>query len=456
MKIITRFAPSPTGDLHIGSARTALFNYLFSKHHNGKFLLRIEDTDKKRSTQEAIDVILEGMKWLGLNWDDKVIFQTDNISKHVEIAMQLLANGNAYKCFLSTEELNILREESRKNGKKIVSPWRNKDTSQYPKNKEFVVRIKVPEGETIINDIVQGEVKIRNEIIEDFIILRSDLTPTYMLSSVVDDFDMAITHVIRGDDHLNNTAKQILIYQAMNWNIPKFAHIPLIHAEDGSKLSKRHGALSVMEYKNMGYIPQALCNYLLRLGWSHKDDEIIPQDQAIKWFNLEAIGKSAARMDYKKLDYLNSHYLNQMSNDEIIDIIKDKINDLTDLSLKSIKEAIPHIKQRSKNTNDLAQQALIFTLGYEIKINSEFISKFNEHKEIFKEFYILLKSQNDWNRDSLMNQAKEYATKHNIKLGELVYNFRLALTGSNNSPSIFDIMAIIGKEESLKRIEKYV
>jgi len=453
MTIITRFAPSPTGYLHIGSARTAIFNYLFARRHNGKFLLRVEDTDRERSTDLATQAIFSGLKWLGLEWDDKEVYQFANSDRHAEIAKQLLNTGKAYKCYLTKEELEVLREESRKTGKTITSPWRDRD-SQNITNKEFVIRIKAPkEGNTIIHDLVQGDVVTKNEILDDLVLLRSDGTPTYNLAVVVDDHDMNITHIIRGDDHLNNAAKQAMIYEALNWEIPKFAHIPLIHGEDGSKLSKRHGALGVDAYRDLGYLPEAINNYLLRLGWSHGNDEIISRDEAISWFNLESIGKSPARMDFKKLGNVNSHYIKNTDNQRLFDLISEQ-DSLKD-SKAEILKGMDLIKERAKTIVELATMANIFVINSKLDIKPEFLIQIKDEQPTYNEFYKILKNFENWHKDDLMNLYKEYAEANNIKLGKLVMPFRIALTASDASPSIFDIMEIIGKEESLIRMGKF-
>ena len=310
--VVTRFAPSPTGFLHIGGARTALFNWLYAKKHHGKMLLRIEDTDRKRSTQEAIQAILNGLEWLGLQWDEEPVFQSKQSKRHQEIAHRLVEEGKAYYCYATPEQLQQMRDENanKHNNVRSSSYWRDKTSEDFPQDIAPAIRIKIPlEGDTLIKDKVQGDVKIPNNTIEDFVILRSDGSPTYMLSVVVDDHDMGVTHIIRGDDHLTNAAKQILLYKALNWDVPVMAHIPLIHGSDGAKLSKRHGALGVEAYRSMGYLPEALLNYLVRLGWSHKNEEIITQENMIKWFDLEHINKAPARLDFKKLDFINSHYM---------------------------------------------------------------------------------------------------------------------------------------------------
>ena len=352
-QVVTRFAPSPTGYLHIGGVRTALFNWLYAKKNNGKFLLRIEDTDRKRSSKEAINIILEGLEWLGLNFDDTPIYQNNNIKRHREIVQKLLNYGNAYKCWASEEELALMKNKAKKDGSNIGynGLWRDKEPTENEEGKPYTVRFKSEQsGETIVNDNVQGNVIFQNNNIEDFIILRSDGSPTYMLSAVVDDHDMMITDIIRGDDHLNNTAKQIQIYKALNWKVPKFSHIPLIHGDDGSKLSKRHGALRIDYYEKKGFLSEAIKNYLLRLGWSHGDKEIFSETEMIELFNLENIRKSSSRLDIEKLKNLNNHYIKNKSDDELFRIIKLKNKNFEKYQTPILK-ILPEIKIKTKENN---------------------------------------------------------------------------------------------------------
>ena len=450
--IVARFAPSPTGYLHIGSARTALFSYLFAKRHNGKFLLRIEDTDRKRSTDEAIEAILSGLKWLGIEWDDQEVYQFSRSERHKEVALELLSKGKAYKCFLNPEELEKLREESMVSGKPIYSKWRDADPSIHP-DLPYVVRIKAPrEGVTVVEDEVQGRVVTENHTLDDMILLRSDGTPTYMHAVVVDDHDMGVTHVIRGDDHLSNTPRQITIYQAMDWKIPVFAHIPLIHGPDGKKLSKRHGALGVEAYRDMGYLPETICNYLLRLGWSHGNDETISKAQAIEWFNLESIGKSPSRLDFKKLDNLNNHYLQQADNSRVLSLMLEAMPKLSDASKENILKAMDSLKQRANTILDLREMAKIYILEEEIIISEEFKQIVMMKYELIQEFQHQASKLKDWTKESLMELGKDFAQKNNIKLGDLAGVIRILLTGSNASPSVFEIMDILGKAATIKRL----
>lgn len=450
-KIITRFAPSPTGYLHIGGARTALFNYLFAKANNGKFLLRIEDTDRARSTDQAVNAILEGLNWLGIEWDGEAIYQFSRSERHRQVALQLLSEGKAYKCFLSKEELEILREESMRSGKPIESKWRDASASTHPET-PYVIRIKAPkEGITILNDRVQGKVVTENHTLDDMVLLRSDGTPTYMHAVVVDDHDMEVTHIIRGDDHLSNTARQITIYQAMGWNVPEFCHIPLIHGCDGKKLSKRHGALGVDAYKDMGYLPEALCNYLLRLGWSHGNDEIITKLQAIEWFNLESIGKSPSRLDFKKLDNVNSHYLKQSENQHLLSLIDEG---LSDISKNNILKGMDALKQRANTLLELKDAVKIYIIENEVDISEDLYSQIKPKSNLIKSFLKDISSIQDWNKTSLMDVAKLVAEQNDIKLGELAGVIRILLTGSNASPSVFEIMEILGEDVTINRLSK--
>jgi glutamyl-tRNA synthetase len=454
MSVVTRFAPSPTGYLHIGGARTALFNYLFSRHHQGKFLLRIEDTDRARSTKEAVDAIINGLGWLGLGFDDEIIYQFARANRHAEIAKDLIAKGKAYYCYTSQEELAIAREDK---NVRFTSVWRDKDPSLAPKDTKPVVRLKAPQhGDTIINDLIQGSVTISNSQADDMVLLRSDGTPTYMLAVVVDDHDMGITHIIRGDDHLNNAARQMHIYHAMGWQIPKFAHIPLIHGADGAKLSKRHGALGIESYRDMGYLPEALRNYLLRLGWSHGNEEMISIEQAIKWFDLSAVGKSPSRMDFKKLENVNQHYIKETSDkilaDKVIPFIDQPIDDI---SKNRLIKAMKGLKPRAKNLVELADNSLIYLTDFKVEPSQQAIDILPKVESLLTgEIITQLKEQNNWSEEALQLLFKNYCDLKQIKLGDLAQIFRIKLTGSTISPSIFDIMSVLGREETLKRVNR--
>ena len=466
MKIVTRFAPSPTGNLHIGSARTALFNWLFTKNTKGKFLLRIEDTDKARSTEDSINKILDGLKWLDLKWDGEIIYQSKKQKRHSEIANELLDKGLAYKCFCSEDDLNKMREDAKilKKPFRYNRMWRDKNPNDAPKGVNPVIRIKAPtKNETVINDIIQGTIKVSNEEMDDFIIMRSDGTPTYMLSVVVDDHDMNVTHIVRGHDHLTNTFRQNIIYDAMKWNKPKTAHIPLILGSDGSKMSKRHGAIDVEEYKNKGILPNALINYMLRLGWSHGDDEIISLENAIKWFSLEKMGKSPAKFDYDKLISVNSHYILELKNDEIIKFLKNyydkKYNIKLDAaSIDRLNLGLNDIKSRSRDLNQLAEMSLFYCTKFPLTISKKaekYIKKVD--KDIFKELLIVLKNiENDFKKQKIEEIIAKFLIEKGLKLSDIIQYIRAMITGLDVSPRIYDIMEILGYQEMKKRIENFI
>ena len=451
--IVTRFAPSPTGYLHIGGARTALFNYLFAKANNGKFLLRIEDTDRKRSSEKAVNALLDGLKWLGIEWDGEAVYQFSRAERHKEVALELLAKGKAYKCFLSSKELEEMREVSMSNGQVIQSKWRDADPSSHPEDIPYVVRIKAPrEGDTIIDDQVQGRVVTKNDTLDDMVLLRSDGTPTYMHAVVVDDHDMGVTHVIRGDDHLSNAARQITIYNAMGWKLPVFAHIPLIHGPDGKKLSKRHGALGIEGYRDMGYLPESLCNYLLRLGWSHGNDEMINRAQAIEWFNLESIGKSPARLDFKKMDNINNHYLKIADNNILIELLQPHLPNLSAVSKNNILKGLDSLKQRSNTLVELANMANIYIIENDIIIPNDLKKIVMSRYELIQEFQHQSSKISNWNKVLLMEFAKKFSLENKIKLGDLAGLLRILLTGTTASPSVFEIMSILGVEKTGMRL----
>jgi len=457
-QIITRFAPSPTGDLHIGSARTALFNWLLARRHGGKFLLRIEDTDFERSTPEATKSILSGLSWLGIDWDGEPISQRSLQTRHKQVVTQLLDSNKAYKCFSTKEEILENRESAKKSGNSTLfkSPWRNADKSQHP-NEPYSVRLKTPEHETLkINDKVQGEVSWSNNQLDDMILLRSDGTPTYMLAVVVDDHDMGVTHIIRGDDHLSNAGRQKLIYQALGWPVPIFAHIPLIHGEDGKKLSKRHGALDINSYAEMGYIPEGVINYLCRLGWSHGDDEIFTTSQAKSWFNLENIGKGPARLDLKKMEFVNKQHMSTVSykliekyfDQYLINIREKELSTSQKLLLNS---SFGFLKNKIKTFSDLLEQIRFIRVDRPIDINDE---KLNilviNNKNLLKDLTPLLQNVN-WTRDELEILLLDFSSSHNIKFGELARPIRIILSGKSHTPSIIDMMTVLGREETLSR-----
>ncbi len=462
MSVVVRFAPSPTGFLHIGGARTALFNWLFARHNGGKFLLRIEDTDKERSTKEAIDAIIAGMEWLELEHDDEIVMQSARATRHAEVAHQLLKEGKAYQCFCTPEELEEMRAQAmaEKRSFRYDGRWRDRDTSEAPKGAKSVIRLKAPlEGSTVIDDAVQGTVTVENKQLDDLVLLRSDGTPTYMLAVVVDDHDMGITHIIRGDDHLTNASRQALIYQALGWDIPQFAHIPLIHGPDGAKLSKRHGALGVDAYRDMGYLPEAMRNYLLRLGWSHGDDEIISTLQAVEWFNLDSIGKSPARFDFAKLNNLNGHYIREAGDKRLVGLTQPFIEErikrkLTDLEIVRLTKGMNGLKQRAKTLIELADSALFYTWKTPLPINekAQQLLTSTEAHPLLSGLVMLFEKQDYWDHQTLEEKIGDFAAVREVKLGTIAQLLRAALTGSTVSPSVFDMMTALGKEETLTRI----
>jgi glutamyl-tRNA synthetase len=461
MNVITRFAPSPTGFLHIGGARTALFNYLFAKHYGGKFLLRIEDTDKARSTQEAVNAIFAGLKWLGLEWDGEVLFQSQRNDLYKSTALKLLADGGAYYCFTPQEEIDQLRSIAMEKKQHFIfqSKWRDATPSDYPKDIKPVIRLKAPQnGQTIIHDTLQGDVIIENSHLDDMVLLRSDGSSTYMLAVVVDDHDMQISHIIRGDDHLTNAARQILLYKSLGWAVPTMTHIPLIHGTDGAKLSKRHGALGVQSYKEMGYLPEALCNYLLRLGWAHKDDEIISRKQAIEWFDLDALGKSPARLDFAKMSNLNAHYLRQIDDELLTKMITETLQQNMQISKEEIgyiRQAMPSLKIRSTTLPELEILAKMYLVNSPVTYSDEAKNIINNCAQnllilIVKE----LENLQNFDKDSIQIILKEIAKNKDMKLGDLMQPIRALITGQATSPSVFEIAALIGKNHSIARLRQ--
>jgi glutamyl-tRNA synthetase len=456
--IVTRFAPSPTGYLHIGGARTALFNFLFARHHGGKYLLRIEDTDKARSTKEAIDAILDGLDWLGISGDGEPYFQSQFEQRHAEVAHELIAKGSAYRCYLTPEELQARREQAQAERKpfRIVSEWR--DRSDWPEGVAYVVRIKAPrDGETAIDDLVQGRVTVANQELDDFVLLRSDGSPTYMLAVVVDDHDMGVTHIIRGDDHLNNAFRQMAIIRAMGWPEPAYAHIPLIHGSDGAKLSKRHGALGVDAYRDeLGILPEALFNYLLRLGWGHGDDEIISREQAIDWFDIDHVGKSPSRFDVKKLENLNGHYIREADDARLATLISGKLG-LSEAELPLLIRAMPELKARAHNLNELADGAEFLFARRPLAVDEEAAALLNnEGRTHLALAHAALAAAPQWDHDTLDAAVREVAEANSLKLGKLAQPLRAALTGKTTSPGIFDVLVLLGKGESLARIADHM
>jgi glutamyl-tRNA synthetase len=461
MPIVTRFAPSPTGFLHIGGARTALFNWLFARHNGGKFLLRIEDTDRARSTQAAVDAILDGLQWLGLDWDEEPVFQFSRAARHAEVARQLLAEGKAYHCYCSPTELEAMRAEQKAKGlpMRYDGRWRDKTPSDAPADVPPVIRLKAEKtGETLLQDQVQGEVRVANEQLDDMVLLRADGTPTYMLSVVVDDHDMAVTHVIRGDDHLTNTFRQIQLYRACGWEIPTFAHIPLIHGPDGAKLSKRHGALGAEAYRDLGYLPEALRNYLLRLGWGHGDDEFISTEQATLWFDLAGIGRSPSRFDFTKLDNLNGHYLRQASDERLVSLITPRLaalagEPISQVQIEMLQQAMGGLKERAKTLVELADSAAFYLRRRPLAIDDKATKLLDGGgRETLADFAQILAEQQNWRQDVLEDEARRFAEERGKKLGQVAQPLRAALTGSTVSPPIFEVMRILGRDESLSRI----
>ncbi len=458
---VTRFAPSPTGYLHIGGARTALFNWLYARHHGGRTLLRIEDTDQKRSTQDAIDKIIEGLDWLGLDFDDAPVFQSDRAERHAEVAHKLLEAGHAYKCFATPEELEQMRAEQRANKQpmRYDRRWRDRSESEAPDGAPFVIRLKVPtDGETTIHDAVQGEVTVKNAEIDDYVLLRADGTPTYMLAVVVDDHDMGVTHVIRGDDHLNNAFRQLPIIRAMDeiesgWPDPVYGHVPLIHGPDGAKMSKRHGAVGVEGYRDEeGVLPEALFNYLLRLGWGHGDREEITKSEAIELFDLDGVGKGPARFDIKKLQNLNGHYIREADDARLAKIVAARMDRQADLDL--LTQAMPFLKTRAKSINELVEGAAFLFAERPLEMTDKAAGLLDdEARQRLAGLSEMLHVQNDWTSEALEATTKSYAEKLELGLGKLAQPMRAALTGTTTSPGIFDVLVLLGKEESLLRID---
>jgi glutamyl-tRNA synthetase len=463
-KPVLRFAPSPTGSLHLGNARVALFNWLYARHTGGTFLLRIEDTDRERSTPEAVATILNGLEWLGLNWDAQTVYQFARSSRHREIAEQLLDQGHAYRCYASARELEEMREQQRAAGKttRYDGRWRDRNVSDAPPGAPFVVRLKAPQtGETIVSDMVLGEVTYQNEHLDDMVLLRSDGTPTYMLAVVVDDYDMGVTHVIRGADHLNNAARQLQIIRALDWPTPVYGHLPLIHGPDGQKLSKRHGAVAVESYRDMGYLPETMRNYLLRLGWSHGDDEIISTEQAIEWFDLQNIQKSPARMDFKKLDNLNGHYIRMTSDETLVAEILSFLSRETPPRVlgsearERLKRAMPSLKERAKTVLELIESSeFLFADGPRTLDTAAQQLLPVEARNLVAQVLPQLEAT-DWTGPALEAAVRAFADAAGAKLGQIAQPLRAAVTGRATSPPLFAMMEVLGRQESLSRIRAY-
>lgn len=461
MTVVTRFAPSPTGYLHIGGARTALFNWLYARHNNGKFLLRVEDTDRKRSTDEAVQAIFDGLTWLGLNHDDEIVMQSEGAEHHAAIAHQLLEAGKAYRCWCTPDELSEMRQVARAEGRTRLydGRWRDRDPSEAPVGMASVIRFKAPlEGETIIDDMVQGPVRTANEQLDDMILLRSDGTPTYMLSVVVDDHDMGVTDAIRGDDHLTNAARQTQLFLTLGWEPPRYAHIPLIHGADGAKLSKRHSALAVGAYAEMGILADAMCNYLLRLGWSHGDDETISRAQAIEWFDLASVGRSPARFDMDKLANLNGHYIRHTEDSDLMSQLQPQLSELLGgepdpVGLKRLELLLPSLKPRAKDLVEMAESAKFLFRQRPLKLDNKAAKLINRDSQaIISKLIDELESLATWEIEALEAQIHSFSDRQSLKMGKIAQPLRAMLTGSTISPGIFDVLFSLGQEETLARL----
>jgi glutamyl-tRNA synthetase len=467
-EVVTRFAPSPTGYLHIGGARTALFNWAFARKTGGRMLLRIEDTDRERSTEAAIEAIYDGLRWLGIEWDGEPVLQFSRAARHAEIARELLARGQAYHCYCSPEELAQMREEARASGKppRYNGYWRDRDPSEAPEGVAPVIRIKAPEsGEIVVDDHVQGKVVFKAENLDDFIILRSDGTPTYMHAVVVDDHDMGVTHIIRGDDHLTNAARQIVIYRAMGWTVPEMAHIPLIHGPDGAKLSKRHGALGVGAYRQMGYLPEAMSNYLARLGWSHGDDEIFSREQMVEWFGLDGLNKGAARFDFVKLESVNGHYIREATPERLYEVMvatslevgRDADHAGLTVNRDTVLAALPELQPRAKTVLELIELAQ-FIYARRPLLPDEAAAKLldADGRLVLAAARDVLTGLNDWSVAGIDAAMRQLAEQRGLKLGKVAQPLRAALTGRTVSPGIFEVMILIGRQESLARLDDQI
>jgi glutamyl-tRNA synthetase len=460
MTVRTRFAPSPTGLLHIGGARTALFNYLFARHHGGTFLLRIEDTDRERSTDAATQTILEGLDWLDLERDEQTVFQSARAARHAEVAHEMLARGHAYYCYCTAEELRQMREQAVAEGRspRYDGRWRDRGPKEAPSGVKPAIRLKAPrDGETVVEDLVQGTVRVANGEMDDLIILRSDGTPTYLHAVVVDDHDMAITHVIRGDDHLTNTFRQVQIYQAMGWDTPAFAHIPLIHGPDGAKLSKRHGAQSVTEFREQGYLPEAVCNYLLRLGWSHGDLEVLDREEAIRLFDIGDVNRGPSRMDYAKLTNLNGIYIRQADDDRLTHEVLQRLAHQPGLALgaiaaRRIRALMPHLKERAKTLIELSDSAAFLARIVPLPMEPKAAGQLTAEARLLLREVAESLDATDFTPPALDAALRAFAERTGLKLGQVAQPLRAALTGSTVSPGIDATLAALGREEALARI----
>ncbi len=469
-KVVTRFAPSPTGFLHIGGARTALFNWLYARHTGGTMLLRIEDTDRERSTEAATTAILEGLTWLGLTWEGEAVSQYQRAARHREVAEELVRLGKAYYCYATPAELEEMREKARAEGRppRYDGRWRDRDPAEAPAGVAGAIRIKAPrEGETVVHDLVQGEVRFPNKDLDDFIILRSDGNPTYMHAVVVDDHDMGVTHIIRGDDHLTNAARQTIIYDAMGWQVPKMAHIPLIHGADGAKLSKRHGALGVEAYRAMGYLPEALLNYLARLGWSHGDDEVMSIEEMIEWFDITDVNKGAARFDFAKLEALNGVHMRGMDDAALTDALLATLPYLPDgeelaarfddAGKARLLKAMPGLKDRARTLVELAGNTYYLTANRPLQPDEKAAGILDEAaRAILSEVLKRFQELEEWNAATTEAAVREFAESSGLKLGKIAQPLRAALTGRSTSPGVFDVLEVLGREESLGRIQDQI
>ena len=460
-QVVTRFPPSPTGFLHIGGARTALFNWLFARHHGGKFVLRIEDTDRARSTPEATEAIFQGLKWLELDWDGDVVSQFSRVDRHAEVAREMLANGTAYRCYATKDEIDAFREQAKaeKRPPLFLSPWRDRAETDWPAGDDYTVRLKAPrEGKIVVDDKVQGEVSWDASTMDDLILMRSDGTPTYMLAVCVDDHDMGVTHVIRGDDHLTNAARQSLIFDALGWDRPVFAHIPLIHGPDGAKMSKRHGATSVTEYRDMGYLPQAMRNYLARLGWSHGDEEFFNDAQMIEWFGLEAVGKSAARFDFKKLENLNGQHIRETPDQDLLTRVDEIFAAqqrpvLAGVYRERMLQAMPGLKMRAKSLLELIDNAYYLTVDAPLDFDEKASNLINsETDSLLVRLTERLRNASSFTATEAEEIIRDFAETEGLKLGKVAQPLRAALTGRGTSPGVFDVIETLGREEVLARL----
>ncbi|MEM7422269.1 MAG: glutamate--tRNA ligase [Pseudomonadota bacterium] len=464
-EVVTRFPPSPTGFLHIGGARTALFNWLFARHHGGRFVLRIEDTDRARSTEAATDAIFDGLRWLGLDWDGEAVSQFSRIDRHAAVAREMLAAGTAYRCYATKQEIDAFREQAKidKRPPLFRSPWRERGQDDWPDGSDFTIRLRAPrEGAISIDDQVQGTVTWPAETMDDLILMRSDGTPTYMLAVVVDDHDMGVTHVIRGDDHLTNAARQSLICTAAGWDIPIYAHVPLIHGPDGAKLSKRHGATSVTEYRDMGYLPQAMRNYLARLGWSHGDDEFFTDAQMIEWFGLDAIGKSAARFDFKKLENLNGQHMRASDDSELVSAVDHLVAAQQKPALPAdrlslLAKAMPGLKDRAKTITELIDLAYYILAERPLEFDEKASNQIDaETRALLARLTERLRNASEWTAGSTEQTVRDFADTEALKLGKVAQPLRAALTGRAVSPGVFDVMTTLGRVETLARLDDVV